>query len=376
MKINSVLILFFLSPLIGISQIMVSTFEGSDSIKIDDAVYVAKDGSVFGSHFEGTSVYKIEKNGIAHKFVDGISGSNGLEFDSSGNLYVVGHKSNKVYKVAPDGSKTEFVPFIHRPSGIIKMPDSDTMLITRYYADIILKVAPDGTMDTLAMGDLLNGPVGLVYDENNELYTGNFDDRKIIHLRNDGTQHEIVQIPGGQNLGFIAYHNGMFYATSFQRAQIYQVRKSDTLMSLLAGGSQTGELDGDTSVALFNRPNGIAMSLTGDSIYVSDYATQNVRIISGYSIPNSILKIYSAVNVSTFPNPVQSRLTVKVNAERSFVADVSLIAVGGKVVWQKKLELNPGDNNTNLNVEKIASGSYFLKITAEDTVVIKKIIIQ
>lgn len=373
---KKILFLFFsIIAITGISQVTVSTFEGIDSVKIDDAVYVANDGSIYGSHFEGTRVYKIKPDGTVSVFADGFLGPNGLEFDSKGFLYVVNHKANKVYKVAPDGSKTEFVSSVHRPSGIIKLPNSDTMLITRYYANLILKVAPDGKMDTLAIGDQLNGPVGLVFDENGELYTGNFNDRRIIHIRRDGTQSEIIQIPGGQYLGFLAYHNGIFYGTSFQLSQIYQVRKSDTVMTLLAG-KNAGEIDGDTSVALFNRPNGIAMSLTGDSIFVSDYATQNVRIITGYNISNSIENITIHPTVKVYPNPASNSFYVKLRSVKSFKSTIQLIDLTGRIIFEKHQQIETGINDFQLSISNITPGNYFLKISSHKSALLKKIVFQ
>lgn len=369
---------FLFHVLFGINlfaQIQVSTFESVDSIKIDDGLILDNEGNLYGSHFEGSRVYKITPQGDISVFVDSLNGPNGLAFDSSGNLFVVEHKGNKVYKVLPDGTKSVFLSSIHRPSGIIKLPDSDTMLITRYYADIILKVAPDGSMDTLAMDGLLNGPVGLVYDELGELYVGNFDDRKIIHIEKDGTQSHLATIPGGNYLGFLTYGNGVFYGTSFQLSQIYKVTKADSMVSLVAGTTQ-GSVDGPVSVAQFHSPNGILLSPTRDSLYISDYGSGNVRIISGLNpsvgIENS--NVDNDFQFSVYPNPFQDEITLEIKSVENERVYIRLLDMSGRILYNQNSMVSSGLTNLKIQLDSFSKGIFWIQISGKNFSLNKSIV--
>ncbi|MCG8575729.1 MAG: T9SS type A sorting domain-containing protein [Flavobacteriales bacterium] len=355
------------------AQIVVSTFEDIDTLFIDDAIIFDEEGNLYGSHFEGSRVYKISPDGTASVFADDLVSPNGMTFDSFGNLHLADFSGNKVYRIDPSGVKTELIPSIHRPSGALKRPDSDTVLISRYFADIILKVAPDGNIDTLAEGDLLNGPVGMIYDEEDELYVGNFDDRRIIHLLEDGSQSELAQIPGPGVLGFIAYDDGIFYGTAYNGAKVYQVRKSDSLVSILAG-TTVGETDGDTSVAQFNRPNGICMSPTKDSIFVSDYSTGNVRIISGFKsvgLFNIKLKEFSV-----FPNPAKNQINIHLNLSDARKVQLQLLNSFGQSVHSEVIGDVNGEVSQILAIPNVAQGIYTLHLSFEEENYFKQIFIS
>lgn len=369
-------VLLLCIPALANSQVNVSTYENVDTVIVDDAVLVGPNGNVYGSHFEGTRVYKMSPEGSISIFADGLNGANGLEFDSSDNLYVIDHHGGKVHTVTPEGVQTELVSSINRPSGIIKKQDSDTMYVTQYVDHTIVKVAPDGSVSPFISGDLLAGPVGLAYDEDGELYTGNFDNRKIIHISEDGTQSEFATIPGGSWLGFICYEEGHFYGTSFNSSKVYQVRKSDTLISLLAG-STIGEVDGDTSIAKFNRPNGITTSTTGDSLFVSDYGTGNIRIITGFKNYAGLQSVeLSQTSINIYPNPAVQNLNVKLNLADKREVDLRIINAKGQIFEQKRVLSGSGTNVFDLNVSSLSNGIYFLEIQIDDSVFYKQFIID
>ena len=79
--------------------------------------------------------------------------------------------------------------------------------------------------------------------------------------------------------------------------------------------------------------------------------------------------------LNVFPNPVQNTLFVHFEEEHSEIA-IEIIDRTGKVVNKRSAEnLRLIDNNIEISVEGINSGSYFLKISNENAVVYRKIII-
>ncbi|MEL6824354.1 MAG: hypothetical protein AAFP70_21565, partial [Calditrichota bacterium] len=140
----------------------VTTFAGPGII-IDDAIIKATDGTIFGSSYNGTFVYRVSTSGEVSEYMGGINAANGLAFDSDSNLVVAANLGNKIFKVMPDSTKIEFVPNIISPSGIIADPLSDTLYVTQYTQNRVVKIAPDGSITPFLVGNGLNGPVGIAY---------------------------------------------------------------------------------------------------------------------------------------------------------------------------------------------------------------------
>lgn len=289
----------------------VTTFAGPD-VGINDALIIDKEGNLYGSYFNGNynsaAVTKITPGGDISVFVDGFHSCNGLAFDSEDNLIVIdftGNFQHQLYKVNKLGEKSEFGPIVRGASGIVKDPNSDTVYISSYSNHKIFKLSPDGDLTEFYDGPELLGPVGLAIDDDDNLYTANFTDGKIIKIALDLLSiEEIADITdtnfGG--VGFLAYTNGYLYATGIGDHKIYKL-STDGDLSLLAGTGNAGSDDGTALQATFNRPNGIYPSLTGDSLYISDYATQSIRIISGLN--GNTTGIFSPVdiNINVYPNP-------------------------------------------------------------------------
>lgn len=72
--------------------------------------------------------------------------------------------------------------------------------------------------------------------------------------------------------------------------------------------------------------------------------------------------------VEVYPNPTISSINVVIVSPVASNATIVVSDVAGKVVFQKNIRLNSGDNNTAVNVQSIATGIYNLRVvTAEGT---------
>ena len=158
---------------------MVSTIAGPQT-GINDALVMDSVGNIYGSDFGvsttgGSSVYKIDNAGVVTTFSTGYSSCNGLAFDHSGNLYVVdftsANQNHQVYKLDANGNKTAYGPKISGASGIIFDPLSDTLYVSQYTGgtNSISKLAPDSSVTMYCNHSNLNGPVGMVFDNEDRL---------------------------------------------------------------------------------------------------------------------------------------------------------------------------------------------------------------
>lgn len=250
--------------------------------QVDDALFRDPAGNLYGSHYMGSNVYRIAPDGGVTTFVGGLNTPNGIAMNALGQFYVADNNGNRIYKLANDGAPLDTIA-VTNPSGLLKAWDSDTILFTQYLPNKLGKLAPDGTITIAFEGAPLNGPVGLAYTDDGTLYVANYTDRKIHRVIGDALEY-VATVPGpsGSVLGFITAGGSTLYGTGWSNQAIYAIEPAYTdSVRLIAGGNGQGNTDGDVAIAQFNQPNGILAVAGGDTLYVSDFGSKNIRMITG-----------------------------------------------------------------------------------------------
>lgn len=338
----------------------VNTLYQFELAEITDDIIFDSEGNLYGADYNGPNIYKVTPEGEVSIFATDFEAPNGLAFDSQGYLFMCDNTGDAIYKLDTDGSIVETYP-VPSPSGIIKAFDSDTLYFTTYEGHTIRSLAPDGTITTLFSADGLNGPVGLTYDDQNRLYVANFNNFKIFRI--DGNELvPIVSIPGGVNIqqGFIAFAQGYLFTTSFSNHRIYKIDPNYTDSIVAVYGSSIGNVDGTVTEAKFNRPNGIAASVTGDTLFVSQYSNGAIRIITDLTL--GLGDKIENVDFEVYPNPSSGEVYINLN-EPSQISDIRIFDVQGRLVEQPNSAFSGNPSSLNLNLPR---GIYFLEITTEN----------
>ncbi|MCB0396996.1 MAG: T9SS type A sorting domain-containing protein [Flavobacteriales bacterium] len=337
----------------------VTTFLNSATEKVNDGMVLDRAGNLYGSHYAGANVYKVEPDGTTTTFATGFDTPNGLAFDSQENLFVADLAGGHIYKLSHTGTFLDTID-VSNPSGIIKAAGSDTMIFTQYYSHTINKLAPDGTIVPWFSGAPLNGPVGLAVDSAGNVFVGNFNDRKIYRLYPDSLAY-VATVPGPSTgwLGFITYTRGMLWGTSFNSHKIYSIHPYELdSVSLFAGGA-VGSLDGPVGTARFNSPNGIIASLGGDSLYISEANTGKVRIIADLHTTGGINEELRMENeggaLVVFPNPGHDEISVKLSKP---IVRVEVLNLQGAMVAVS--------GNQKIPVRELVPGMYMVKVYTDD----------
>lgn len=333
---------------------VVTTFFNDPSQKVDDALVMDYQGNLYGSHFMGTNVYKITPEGVGSIFATGFNTPNGLAFDSQNNLYVCDLSGSKIYKIAYDGEFLDTIS-VSSPSGIIKSIDSDTMIFTQYTGNKVSKLAPDGTITLIASGAPMVGVVGLTYDNTGQLYVANFTDRKIFKL-NDTIFTYVATVPGppGGSLGFIAFANGFLYGTGYNDHKIYKIDPNYVDSVYVFAGTTIGSADGDVTTAQFNAPNGIISSVTGDSLFISDFNTGRIRIIAPEVVSGTINHGTSTGNVNLYPSPTTDFINIDYNGN---IEIIEIYNCEGRCIYATK--------EKQIAVDHLPSGVYIALVKNE-----------
>lgn len=357
---NKFLLIFSLFLFFKIQVIAQTVTTLGANIGIDDDMVLDSDGNLYGANYEGSDVFKMTPDGTVSSFATGFSAPNGLVFDSEGLLYMADNTGNRVYKIYPDGTVELFIDNIFSPSDLLFKEETDTLIVTTYSGNLLRTIAPDSTIQNFSTHPEFNGPVGLCYDDAGNLYMSNFGDRKIFKINPAGEASFLIQLPGSGPLGFIAYANGYIYATMFNNHRIYKVDLDGTATLFL--GSSLGNTDGDASVAKFNRPNGILASVTGDSLYVSDFGSKSVRLITNLegATATSVLD-KQALQLQVMPNPVNKIGVIEFQLLESRKVTATLVNQYGQYMRQllPNTKLAQGAQQITFDVEHLEDGIYY-----------------
>ncbi len=336
----------------------------------DDAIILDNQGNIYCSNYTGNSIFKFNTSGIVTSFVTGLNTPNGLAFNSNEELYVCDGQANKIYRYDKNGNPLNSYGNSGHPSGILKSHDSDTMIFTEYLGNSINTLSPDGTITEISSDPLLVGPVGLSYDENNQLYVGNFNNRKIYKVAMDGSLTYVATVGNTSNLGFIAFANGMLWGTVLGEHKIYKIDPNAIDEVEIFAGSSLGSKDGDITEATFNQPNGIQFNEEGDTLYITDFGSKNLRIVSFETALSSSDEIKNENRCTLYPNPVENVVNFQIDNSSFKHVTINVYGPLGQKIYSSKFR----SSKYKIDLSTWENGNYFVKISSNDYSETKKII--
>jgi len=227
-------------------------------------------------------ILRISPQGDVSEFVTGLNGAVGGAFDSKGNLYVSSYSGNFVYAISPAGEVIVFSDGLDGPSGVF-IDGSDRLFVAEFGAAFsrqgrgVKRIASDGSAESYISGGGLQDPVGIVVDEAGNMYACNWGIGKIFKITPDKNISLLATIPGSINQ--ITYANGRLYVPSPNQNKIFSVDLDGTV-TLVAGTGEKGSQDGPAMEATFSRPNSVAATASGDTLFVIDANPGIIRMIT------------------------------------------------------------------------------------------------
>jgi sugar lactone lactonase YvrE len=274
-------------------------FEGSGDVALgpDGMIYVGDFGeAVSPTGINGEEVLRFTLDGEMEIFATGFQGASGNEFDAHGNLYQSDIRHARIVRITPDGTATTFIEGdLRAPVGLTF--DADGYLyVCECNTNRITRATPDGSsFEPFVSGDPFNCPNGITTGPDGNLYVVNFSDGSVIRTTlPDGESEVIAVLPGGGN-GHITSANGRLYAVSYTGHRVYEI-SLDGDVRAIAGTGEPGSADGPAAEATFFLPNGIAASVTGDTLYVNSTAPPNDEGIIYPSVLRMITGVRSGMH--------------------------------------------------------------------------------
>ncbi|HEX5056127.1 MAG TPA: hypothetical protein VFX02_06480 [Gammaproteobacteria bacterium] len=246
-----------------------------------DGISVGPNGDIYVSGGPAAqNILRITPEGEISVFATGFVSANSSDFDSSGNLYVADYQANAVRKITPTGVKTIFASSLNGPSGIW-VDQNDNVLVSLFGANFsgtgasVLRITPGGAISTYASGGGLQDVIGIVGDENGQIYASNWASGRIYKIT-DGTVTLLAQTGGSANE--ICYSNGYIYVPSPGSARLRRVALDGTVENFI-GTSRQQTVNGLLADADFEEPNSCDFSADGTVLYVMDRGNGFLRKI-------------------------------------------------------------------------------------------------
>ncbi len=336
----------------------------------NDGLAIDRLGNIYAAMYDGVNVTKITPGGQTSIFAGGMTSPNGLAFGPNGDLFVPNAKGGRITRITPAGDTSTY---IHIPDpGAVYINADGSMLVAHYVLNRISLIDTAKNV-SVYLNDTtkLNGPIGLVRDAKGILYVGNFTDGRIFRVTESKTMVQIGQIPGA--LGFMTIVNDMIFATGYTQHRIYRVPVSGSGAVVLIGTGTAGSTNG-TSKATFSNPNGIVASLTGDSLFVSDYTTRSLRVISGVkkftsSVRREESRIFDFHLEQNYPNPFNPSTTITYSISGNGYVSIKVFSLLGQEVAElMNGDITAGTHSLPFDGSALAGGMYLIRMTAGNTV--------
>lgn len=240
-------------------------------------VYISDFGPALGQPQVSTSVYKLDiQTGEVSVFATGFAGASGACFDAAGNFYQSNPFGNKISKRSADGTleldwATDSLAL---PIGLAA-DRKNRIYVCNCSGNSIRRVLPSGKTERFAESELFKCPNGLTIDPDGNLYACNFGDGKVLKITPDGTVSQLAELPvlsGGPSPvgnGHVTWKNGFVFVTTIGRGEVYKIAPDGTSEHIAGAPLALKNIDGPALEAGFSKPNGIAASPTGDTLYIN-----------------------------------------------------------------------------------------------------------
>lgn len=290
-----------------------------------------RDSLLVVTNFDNNTVARYNLNsGLTTTIASGLDAPAGIAIDSNDNIYI-----------------TEFgVPSTFTGHTIHKITSQGLSYV---YVDSSALLRPQAIC--------FNHEGVLVVHSSQSLYKVNAADSSLVHWVNLGT--------GVGNMALRAQDSCIYACAGGNTDQIIKIT-AQGVVSVFAGSSD-GYQDGDISVARFSNPLGIAISPTGDTIYVTEAGNAHrLRRILMDEITSRSVPLETEIEV--YPNPAVEQIHIK--NPNGKVLGILVVDVQGRVVHSETSE----QTDIAFDIRRFDPGAYFVRIFDDRQLIVEKVL--
>ncbi|MBN8695247.1 MAG: T9SS type A sorting domain-containing protein [Bacteroidetes bacterium] len=283
---------------------------------VNDTLYACAGGNLKAFNINtGAAVFNISL---------GATFLNGITHDNSGNLYITDYSGNKIYRF--DITTRQFNAFVSSglssPNGIIFDQPNNRCVFVQWTGAIKSVSLLDSTVTTLVASSGLSSVDGITKDGVGNYFLSSWSPTRITRYSNTFTSPTAVVTTGLSN------------------------------------------------------PADIFYNVITDTLGVPNSGSGNNTTYHYFGSPTSIDEMSNVTEPIVFPNPISKSATITFELTQTEKVNVSLYDEKGALVKMiAEEQMFKGKNSVFLNRAGLAAGSYFLKISTQDAIQTKKLII-
>jgi uncharacterized protein (TIGR02145 family) len=336
----------------------------------DDLVFDLKYHRTLVGNWAGNRIIAIDTNGNQSVFKTGITNCHGMELygdtlyaSGTSNIYCVNINSAETIKTISVSGATHLGPItIDTASMIIYVSDWGVNKI--FKVNLI-----DNTSSTLVNSGIVNTPMGLLIDRNNNrLILLGYGTNVPIRAVNISTGNVSTIKPTNlSDLDAITRDKfGNVYITSYALGNVYKIDSGFVNSPALISSGHSG-------------PSGLGYNFSNHKLGVTNYDSNKIIIIDLNSVPvkenNNIISSFELNQ--NYPNPFNNSTKISFVLQNTALVKLKIFDVSGKEVLSllnQKLEANK--YNFNFDASALSSGVYFysLEVTEDSKTMNTKII--
>ncbi len=199
-------------------------------------------GNLYVADYSSNTVNEVTPSGIVSTFVlasAGLSDPSGLAFDSSGNLYVANLGDNTISEVTPLGIVSTFVPAsagLSWPEGLAFDRNGNLYVVNGNDNNTVSEVTPSGVVSTFLPASAgLSDPTGLAFDSSGNLYVTNVGNDTVSEVSPSGKVSTFVPTSAGLSWPFgLAFDNsGNLYVANHRSDTVSEVSPNGTVSTFV-----------------------------------------------------------------------------------------------------------------------------------------------
>ncbi len=271
---------FRIRPGLGV-RTLVPSISASGGLFLDDEFLYAGDWGPTPNTPSMGGLYRIDRNTAEVTTVTTELAGFYAGVSIESGIFLTNFGTGSLIRVTPGGTTAVVADGLLGPTGLVPRGEGEFLVAECNGASIAL-VTLGGEKSRFVVSPLLNCPTSMTMDEVGNLFVCSRNSGEVVVVFPNRAVEAFAPIPGGK-CGHVTYHDGSLYVTAQRANQVYRIGR-DRSVSLLAGSGERNQFDGPVLEASFSRPNGLAVTPDGLTLYVTDR-----RAIAGeIATPNSI----------------------------------------------------------------------------------------
>ena len=241
-----------------------------------DGIAVGADGTVYVTDFlgdgipgnpAGNTVVRVASDGTVEVLDATVPLPLGVAIAPDGVLHVASWSGRGVFRLEGE-TATPFSVAADNVSNVAFAPDG-TLLVTNFNQNTIDRIDASGARLPAYTDDRFNGVHGLAFDDEGQLFVGNYWDGRLFRIQEDGSVQRLARLPDDSVLGYLTWLDGALYATANSLEQVYRITPEGDVTRIAGTGASGGD-DGPGLEATFEKINGIAADPTRGRLLVSE----------------------------------------------------------------------------------------------------------